>query len=152
MEDQFTIYIDRLRGGGEEIISAEVPPSFMQIDEEELSFPSPIVVEGKAYLAEDHLVLHLDIATEAIMPCKMCNVLKALPVKIEGLYHTQPLDEIKESLFDAAVIVREAILLDIPSYYDCPDEECEGRKTAKKYLKQEARDDGETYHPFANLK
>lgn len=146
------IYIDRLKKGNEEKISFMIPPSFMEIDEEQLKFIDPIAVFGKAYLTEEHLVLHLTIQTSAQMPCKMCNIEKAYPVHIDNYYHTENLTAIQGGIFSMAPVIRDAILLDIPAYYACDIEECEGKQTTKKILKsRENQEDGESYHPFANL-
>ncbi|MDN3505237.1 MAG: hypothetical protein P0S95_06665 [Rhabdochlamydiaceae bacterium] len=155
MEDYFNIYVDRLKSGSEELISFSAAPTFMELTEDELLFNENIEVEGKAYLTEEHLILHLDISTKAIMPCKMCNEPKPYIVDIKGFYHTQDLDKIKSGQFSIADIVRDAILLDLPNYYECKLDSCEGRDIANKFLKSQEQaheiDDPEVYHPFADL-
>ena len=54
-------YIDQLRDGHEEEIHEEFSPDFLGIEEKDLGFKDPVFVEGKAYLAEDSLILHFDI-------------------------------------------------------------------------------------------
>ncbi|MCF7851659.1 MAG: hypothetical protein K9M07_00280 [Simkaniaceae bacterium] len=151
VEDLFIIYIDRLKAGHDETISCTVPPDFMKIDENELFFPDEVTFSGKVYLTEEHLIIHIDIETTAQMPCKMCNELKRFPIQIKGHYYTHPLDEIKNGLFDLSLVIRELILLELPTYYECPQEECEGRAEAKKYLKKSDDREGNSYHPFADL-
>ena len=153
MDERFTVYIDRLKGGKNEEIDLILPPHFMEIEEEDLMFEESIQVKGKAYLAEDHLIMHLDIETQAMMPCARCNQPSAVPLFIEGFYHTVPLEDIKEGIYHFGPMVREAILLELPSFHSCSDEECLGSELVKKYFKQEKQSGGSpnTYHPFENL-
>ena len=154
MDDRFLIYVDRLRSGSTEDVKLTLSPSFLDVDEDDLKFKSPVTVSGKAYLTEDHLILHLDIETMASMPCKRCNQMKDVPLKIKGYYHTVPLEEIRDHLFDMSETLRDDILLEVPAFYSCKEGECQDLEYTKKYFKSDSKsgNGGESYHPFADLK
>ncbi len=154
MDDRFVIYIDRLRFGSTEEIALDLAPSFLGVDEPDLKFKAPVCVRGKAYVTEDHLILHLDIKTMASMPCKRCNAIKDVPIELKGYYHTVPLEEIRDHLFDMSETLRDDILLEVPAFYACEEGECEDLGYVKKELKSEGKkgESHDTYHPFADLK
>lgn len=154
MDDRLTIYVDRLRSGATEAVKLSTSPSFLEVSEDNLKFEFPVQIEGKAYLTEDHLILHFDMETKASIPCKRCNKVGLVPIKIKGFYHTVPLVEIRDHAFDMTTILRDEILLEVPPFYSCEEGECEDIETIKKYFKSENQKDKDdhTYHPFADLK
>jgi hypothetical protein len=139
------IYIDRLLGEKTESVREKADASLMDIHEKDLSFPSPIDIEGTAYLAGDHLVLHLKVATEAIQPCSICNSLVKFPITLDDFYHTVPLDDCKESTYNYTEELREAILLEVPQFVQCHDG-CPELSAIKPYLCKE-----KAYYPFGEL-
>ena len=149
MSEAFLIYIDRLKGGSEEEIDAHVAADYMELEDTELEFCGQIAFTGKAYMADDHLIIHLDVTAEAKMPCKLCNESKPVQVVLDGFYHTEPLENIREAIFDMKDVVRDAILLEIPSFYECDESMCEGRAEAQKFLKSKPQKDD--FLPFADL-
>jgi hypothetical protein len=51
-------------------------------------------------LAEDTLILHLDIATKAIRLCSICNSPVKINVELKEFYHAEPLANIKSAIFN----------------------------------------------------
>ena len=137
MHEEFKIYVDRLKGGQNEEIDETVLPEALEIeDEKEVAFPASIHVFGEAYLAEDHLVLHLNISTKAMLPCAICNEKFTVPIELSNVYLSTPLSEIPGAAFDYASEAREAIFLQLPVYFECHEGSCPERKQLNNYLKQ----------------
>ncbi len=153
MEDHFKVYIEQLRDGREESISEQFDPSFLEIDEPSLSFKKPVELEGLAYLADQELVFRWDIKTEAIIPCSICNEPVFIAIDLHHFYHSEPLKEIKSGVYNFKELLRETILLEIPSFAECCDGNCSKRKDYQKYFKPspDSSDHQEGYRPFANL-
>ena len=148
VNETFLIYVDRLKGGNEETIDQTVPSTLIGVNEADLKFEGNLHFEGKAYIAEDHLVLHLDVEATAVLPCKICNEPQPLQIELHGFYHTEPMETIKSGIFDMHDVVRDAILLEVPPYHECESGAC--RQEAQKYLKSDVQK-GDEYHPFADL-
>lgn len=153
MDDAYRIYVEQLRGGQEKKISEKLPPSFLDVDEPDLAFEKDIEVEGVAYLAEQDLIINWNILAEALIPCSICNEQVPIEIRLENVYHAEPLANIKTGIFNFKDILRESILLEIPPFTECNQGKCPKRKEIKKYLKQANSefDEDEGYHPFADL-
>ncbi|MBS0605236.1 MAG: hypothetical protein JSS60_09420 [Verrucomicrobia bacterium] len=152
--ENLKIYIDRLKGGHTHKIEETLPPEFMDLDDDELLFEEPIHVSGDAYLADDHLIIHLNITTSALLPCSICNDAVETPIAIKNIYLTEPLAEIKGAIYDCAEQVRETILLQTPLFTECNNGKCPERESIKKFLKPEEKPSapGDIVHfPFADL-
>ena len=106
MDEKFSIYIDRLASGNDEEISLSLPSDFLDIHEADLTFIGDVSIEGKAYLAEDHLVLHLDIQATCTMPCSFCNEIKKMELSSKEQYFTIPLAEISGKTYNFLEDVR----------------------------------------------
>lgn len=145
MNSELKIYIDRLTDERIETIAATLDPSFMDIQEKDLQFPSPITISGKAYIADEHLVLHLNINTDLRIPCSICNKPVKVLIEISHLYHTEELSAIKNHIYDYTTPIREGILLEVPSYVECKGK-CPEREKLKEYISK-----GSTQFPFADL-
>lgn len=151
MVKEFKVYVDRLKKSPTEKIQEEVDSSFLEIAEEELAFPGTVRVWGDAYLADDHLILHLKAKTEAKVPCAICNELFTYPIEID-FYHTQPLEEIGGPIFDYTSALRESILLQVPPFSECHQGACPERNAINKFLKKETvAQDPDVQFPFSNL-
>lgn len=154
-DDRFRIFVEQLREGHTEEIDETFTPAFLDVQEKDLVFEKPVRVNGQVYLADDMLVLHLDIATVAGIPCSVCNRPVEVPIAIEEFYHAVPLNEIKGAVYDFSEILRETILLEVPLLAECGDGKCPQRKVIEKFLKKEkspgADDESEGYRPFADL-
>lgn len=150
MDDALKIYIEQLREGRERKFEESLDPAFLDIREKELSFNKPVGVEGTAYLAEDELVIRWDIEAEARIPCRICNEWVAVPIRIDNFYHSEPLSEIKTGIYNSKELLRETVLLEVPTFAECHQGRCPKRKEVDKYLK-ESLDQEEGYRPFADL-
>ncbi|MES2345589.1 MAG: hypothetical protein V4494_06620 [Chlamydiota bacterium] len=151
MTEEFKIYIDRLKNGHTEKVQEEVDPSFLDITEKELSFPVPVAVQGEAYLAEDHLILHMKVKTRAQIPCAVCNEPFLYPIETD-FYNTIPVEEITNPVFDYSDILRESILIEIPPFTECHEGACPERETISKFLKKETSTDApDVQFPFSGL-
>jgi uncharacterized metal-binding protein YceD (DUF177 family) len=151
--DAFKIYVDQLRDGHAEEIDETFPPDFLDVHEEALDFSEPVKVKGQVYLAGDELVLHFDLLTYGQVPCSICNEPVRVAVNIPNFYYAEPLSEIKSGIFNYSEVIREAILLETPSFAECNEGECPRRRELKKYLKEptEGPEGEDRYHPFADL-
>lgn len=145
----FKILVDRLKNGHVEEIKEEFASDFIDVHEERLAFESPVFVEGRAYLADADLIVCLDIATEAVIPCSICNEPVKVPIQLKGVYFNEPLAEIKTGIYSLIDPLREAILIETPTFTECGGR-CQKRKELEKYFKKP--DSKEEYHPFEHLK
>jgi uncharacterized metal-binding protein YceD (DUF177 family) len=161
MNDAFNIYVEQLRNGHEEDLHEELPSDFIDVNEADLKYTSPVKIDGKAYLAEDSLILHLDISTYATIPCAVCNSPVSVEVSIENFYHAEPLEEVKTGIYNLQNLLRETILLDTPQFAECNRGACAEREKLSKYLKTPGTKADETsgikaledegYRPFSDL-
>lgn len=152
--ENLKIYIDRLSGGQTQKIEESLSPDFLDLDEEDLVFDDPVALKGEVYIANDHLIIHLNIQTSAYLPCSICNDAVHAPISIKNLYLTRPLSEIHGAIFDLTDEVRESILLQTPLFVECNNGKCPERENIKKFLKsdQNIPEVGENSHfPFADL-
>lgn len=149
------IYVEQLRGGKEQDLSEALSPDFLRVSEPELSFEHPVMIEGRAYLAEHDLIVQLEITTKARIPCRVCNEFFDYDIEVEGLVHVEPLTGLKRGFFDMSEILRESILLEVPPIAECHGGHCPARKELEKRLRHPAEDDQgleeEGYHPFEGL-
>lgn len=156
MNDAFKIYVEQLRDGREEEILEDFSPDFMDVHDKDLIFKDLIHVEGKAYIAESTLILHLDITTFATIPCSICNEPSKQKVEILNFYHSEELNDIKSGIFLYQDLLRETILLETPLFGECQKDGCPERKKIQKYLKN-TEVEGNTspeeqgYNPFSNF-
>lgn len=152
MQEVFKIWIDRLGEGNVQKIEGSFDASFLEIDEKELKFPAPIQVTGEAYLADQHLVIHLKAKTTATMPCAICNQMIDSELKVENFYHSEALEEIPSAVFDFAEPLREALLIELPHYFECCGGNCPERANIAPYLRSTPKaDDKKINLPFADL-
>lgn len=155
MDDALKIYVDHLKQGKVERIERALSSKFLEVDEPDLSFKSEVSIRGEAYIADDGLVIHVDIGAEAQIPCSICNEPVLVPISIKGFYHVEPLDNIRAGVFYLGDIIRESILLEVPSFAECGGGNCPQRKVLGKYFKkelsQEVESEDEGYRPFSNL-
>jgi len=156
MEDAHLIYIDRLADDKVEKINCTLSPDFMDIHEKDLSFPEAISASGEVYVASDHLVIHLDVATSALVPCKTCNEPINKKVILTHVYHSVPITELRQPVFDLREVLRENILLESPSFAECENESCPHRVQFAQYLHTDKKEQIETEndhsnYPFAHL-
>ncbi len=147
MDHHFTLYIDRLSQGNEEDISLLLPSDVLDVHEAELTFIGEVSIQGKAYLAETHLIIHMDIRAECNLPCSFCNEPKTMKVESLDQYYTIPLAEITGKTYNFLEDVRQSILLETPGYIQCQGDTCPAKEDLKKYLKQPSTSN----FPFANL-
>ena len=151
MEDALIIYVDRLGDGKEELLALSLSPSFMEIDEPDLRFSTPLAIKGKVYLAEQYLALHYEIHTSFLMRCSICNEWTLVPMDLPLSTCAIPVDELRSHLYDCSQMIREAVLLEIPSYVECGGN-CPGRAELHQFLKgaRPSRDESVRF-PFTDL-
>lgn len=153
MNEAFKIFIKQLESGQTENIDLTVEPDFFEIEERDLSFEDPVQITGQAYLTDDHLVLHISAKTQASVRCCICNEPDKVVLEIKDVYHTEPLENIRDGAFDFHPPLREALLLELPSTVECNKGSCPERKTMNNYLKKEKSDNkDDVYFPFSDLK
>ena len=153
MNDTFKIYFEQLREGHEEKIDESLNPSFLDINEPDLVFDRPVLLNGVAYLADDELVFHWNIQAEAVVPCTICNESVRVPIDIQNFYYSESIRENKSGVYNYKDLLRETILLEVPSFVECHDGQCPKRREFQKYLKEPSDRplDDEGYQPFAGL-
>ncbi|HSX25634.1 MAG TPA: hypothetical protein VLE89_01335 [Chlamydiales bacterium] len=151
MLEEFKILIDRLKEGQVQKIVGIFDPAFLEVDEPELQFRSPVSVKGEVYLTDADLILRLKANTVAKMPCAICNQMYETEIKIENFYHAEPIAEIPSHIFDFSEPLREALLIELPKYVECNQGKCPERATMTPYLRPETRQDKTTYFPFSDM-
>ena len=114
----FTISLDQLHEGKKLKLKKNLEPSFLEITEKDLLFQEDIFIEGEAYLAENNLIFHVSIQTTAYLPCIICNQMTPITIKLSNFYHAEPIQNIALA-FNFRNILREAILLEVPSFAEC---------------------------------
>lgn len=149
-EDDLVIYIDRLKGGKEEEIQLSILPTFLEIEEKELVFPSPISVQGKAYLAGSELVIEVTLDLMLKLPCPICNEMCKHPLLLKNVRGCFSLDEIKKSVFHLPPFLREEILVQVPPFLECQKGRCPERQQVKEYLRQK-KEKSNNHLPFKDL-
>ncbi len=117
--DPFTILIDRLRDGHREPIAGSVTADFLEVEEEELSFPHPVSFKGEAYLAEDHLIINLEASTDCQLPCSLCNERFTKPLHLPHLTLAIATEELRKPFYSFRDELRTALLLEVPSFAHC---------------------------------
>lgn len=142
------IFIDRLKTQGTEKIFETLGSEILGPEEEELKFPSPVQVKGEAYVADDHLIVHLEATTFALLPCSVCGQKVRIALGIDAFYHAEPLENIGSALFDYGPLLREALLLELPFKVECKEGNCPERAGILPYMK---RDESSENFPFADL-
>lgn len=155
MDEQFKVYVDRLKDDKPESWDLEVSPDFLSFSEKEMSFDSPVYVHGMAQVTDDELLVQLQLATKVTMPCSICNQKFEYQFQAEPVVHCVPVKEVKGAVFDWGPIAREAILLDLPHFAKCGGEHCHNQGEMERYMKAgqagDASDKDGNYQPFANL-
>ena len=153
MQEAFKIWIDRLGNGAVQKIEGSFDPSFLEIDEKELQFHFPVEAAGEAYLAERHLVIRLKARTKASVPCAICNEMFDVELKTDNFYHSEELAQISGAVFDFSVPLREALLIELPCYFECCNGKCPERDSLAPYLRaaQKKESDKKIHFPFADL-
>lgn len=149
MNEALKIFVDQLRDGHTEKIHETVSSSFLDLDEKDARFDEKVSIDGDAYLADQELILHLDIQAKVFIPCSICNTSVALPVDLSNVYYSIPPEDFKSGVFYMGDLLREAILLETPRFAECNQGKCPQRKELSKYIREE--DQNNTYHPFADL-
>ena len=151
--ENLKIYIDRLKGGQTLKIDETLSSNFLDIHEQDLLFEGPVRLKGEAYLANEHLIIHLNIETTATLPCSVCNDPVHIPIVIKNIYLTESLSKIKGATFDMTDEVRESILLQTPLFTECHQGKCPEREKLKKFLnaQQKQSNDDIAHFPFADL-
>lgn len=152
MHNLLRIYTEPLRKGVKEKIDLSVDPSFLDIQEEGLRFKTPVHVTGEAYTTDTDLILHLSCSTEVELPCCICNDFFTLSLKASDIYATEVLEELDSAVYDYSVLLREEILLQLPTYAECHGGQCPERETLSAYLKpKEPPKESKEHHPFREL-
>ncbi len=149
--EEFKIYIDRLKSGQTARVEGLFDPAFLEIEEAELQFHTPVQVRGEAYVTDDHLIIHLSASTTAEMPCAICNQMIQTRLTAKDFYHTEPLREIPSAIFDFSIPLREALLIEVPRTVECNQGHCASREMLKPYMRAEKKPEKTDYFPFSNI-
>ncbi len=153
MTVKLNLYIDRLKEEKVEPINEALPASVLELEEAELQFSGKINIEGRTYLTEDFLVIDLNVNVDAHLPCAICNETLKIPIIVKKEQLTVEQESIKGAIYNYFPKVREAILLEVPSFVEC-EGNCPNRSEIKNYLSEDTREKKSTKDvnfPFANL-
>jgi len=146
MKNDLQIHIDYLKN--EYIYNFEKTIPFEELDigqEKELKFIKPLLIEGKAYIANEFLILVLNIKFYVSLPCSICNEFFEKEFNIKNLTINEKLTKIN-SIYQYKDEIRNACFLEIPSYIKC-SKKCPEKNNIKKYLNVNKKN-----FPFSNLK
>lgn len=145
----FKILIDRLKGGQTQKIDLREDPKFLGPDEPELKFHKPVIARGETYLADEHLIIHLQTSTGVKMPCAVCNaMIVEIELRVDHFYYAQPIEEIRDGEFDFSDPLREALLIELPKTAECNRGKCPERGSITPFIRSSEK---ETYCPFADM-
>jgi DUF177 domain-containing protein len=154
----FKIYVDRLNDGKVENIHETFDPAFLEQQKDDLLYSKDVEVEGETYIAENELLIHLDVHTEATVPCTVCNQPVDVPIDLKNMYLIESLENAKSGIFIFKDLLREAILLEAPAFAECSNGNCPEREKLSNYFadskgmgKKDSDPGDEGYQPFANL-
>ena len=150
METPLKIFTKQLRDGKREALDYVLPADFLDIQEEGISFHSPLHLKGEVYATDEHLILQLSAETEVEMPCSVCNEKTFVPLKTEEIFHTILFDEMESTTFDFTDLVREEIIILIPQFVECNQGKCPSRTDISKFMKSKAVTSHDHF-PFADL-
>lgn len=117
LHDALTIYPERLREGAVEKLDIHCSPAFIEVNDTDQRFESPVHIEGEAYeAASGTVIVQATIATEAQMPCRICNEWTSWPIKVTT---TLVIEAPKKGAYSIQDWVREEILLNTPFLVEC---------------------------------
>lgn len=133
------IYIDRLKEGQEQLFHEMVECSeIFDVEEVGALALKPVDLAFKAYLAGHELVIEWQsIKAACRVNCTVCNEPFEFPIVIEEGRHIEPVSSIRGAVFNPSSLVREQILLEVPSYAECKEGACPERETLKRYIDKE---------------
>lgn len=148
------VLIEHLKSGKSVVIDEHFDSDVLALNDDELTFSSPIRVKGSSYLAEDLIVIQLDIDGIYHLPCSVCNRPVTIPFALKNTYITKPLSECCGGKIHFMEDLRESILLEVPSFAECNGKQCPERAQLAKHLKphtQETSKQEDLYYPFDDL-
>ena len=134
MSEDFKIFIDRLSSGKEDELLFSFELQKKDIPKQGMSFPYPVRVSGKAYVADEYLVVHINLETKYNTQCKICNEIFEKPFSLSGYYLAEPLENISSRVYHLYDPLKDAILLGVPEFDEC-EGNCPQREHLSKYLK-----------------
>jgi len=141
------IFIDRLKVEGDFNETGALDSSILELDPKDAT-SSDIRYDLNAYLVDEQLIITFSASCTLMMPCKICNEFSNEKIFIEKSTQDIELSDIKKGVYDAAGLIRESILLQMPPFHEC-DGNCKERSNLNKYFKKE--DSKETHNPFSSL-
>lgn len=150
MSEKFKIFLEQLKSGETEKVDIACSSDFLDVNEENLHFEDLVNVTGEIYLADEELILHLNISAKAVIPCVICNEPVKVEIEIVGFYHVEPIAEIRTGSFSFQDVLREAVLLEVPQFAECGGN-CPQRKQVDKFLKKPQAPNDQGYQPFADI-
>lgn len=146
------IPVDRCLAGEQISIDEQVDPLFLELSEKDEVVPvSSVRVCGKAYRAQEWLVVNANVFVQIRLPCSTCNEDVVLSLE-PSLVHQEPIERIDGSFWDMSVVVRELILLEVPFFVHCGGTSCMNYNELKRYFRDTTENqDTEGYQPFHEL-
>ncbi|OGN62202.1 MAG: hypothetical protein A3F09_00465 [Chlamydiae bacterium RIFCSPHIGHO2_12_FULL_49_11] len=90
---------------------------------------------GRAYLAENTLIIHLNIEYTGKAVCIICNEKFEFKSRRKEQYITEEVENIPSGVYNLENDIRDAVILETPRYQECCDGKCPDRTFVKKYLK-----------------
>lgn len=135
MSERLQIFLEDLRGGEELDIDITLNPDKDTLEEPDFCFRAALNVQGRAYLADNELIVHYSLQTEALLPCKICNEWVTVPIELNDLIEVRSVKKIKNRVADLTETVRQQAMLEVPLIVECHQGSCPARKELNKYLK-----------------
>lgn len=151
MPDRLKIYIDRLKEDKTEIFKEEISADLFGLMENDLQFKDPVFLEAKVYLSSEYLIVEVSAKTIARITCSICNNFVNHSVEVINDTHTILLEDIKGKIYYFKDLVRESLLLELPSFIECQTGNCPDRKSFNYFLKGNDQPESTDYFPFSNL-
>lgn len=149
MSDLLKIYIDRLRNGQTERFEGQAAPAILELEDPEVQALCPIDFSVKAYLSYNELIVDLMVKTYVTIPCALCNEKESICIEVRHHQEVIPISEIKGQIYDITQLLREAVILNLPSFIRCGKDHCKNLQTIEKYLSNKEK--GGVQNPFVHL-
>lgn len=148
--EQLKIFTEQLKDGRKEKIDLVLSSGFLDLTEQEIQTPYPVIVKGEAYCLDELLMIALDVETAIEMPCAICNSATRVPLQNKNILLSIPLSELPSAIFDYSDLLREEIIILIPQFVECQAGSCPERKEIQPYLKTDNKAHSHNF-PFADL-
>lgn len=146
MDHPFKVSLSRLQKEERIALSEHVEEDFLEVHERDLDYADPLDLTGSIELAGSAVLIKFSLCTTAKTPCIICGKPVKIEVNLNDVCHAEPLENIREEIFDFSAIIRDLVLTETRAYAECQGG-CPERESLGQYLKS----DGGRQCPFKDI-